>query len=126
MKIALSIWKDCISTVFDAADQLLVVEKNGDREFKRTSVRLNAADTASRATQLKEMEIEVLICGAISRPQEAAISAAGITVHPFVRGPVKEIIDAYESGQLHTAAFTLPGCQRRGQERRRGRGCPWR
>jgi predicted Fe-Mo cluster-binding NifX family protein len=130
MKIALSVWKDCISTVFDAADQLLVVEKDGDGVLKRTPVRFNSADGPSRAMQLKEMEIDVLICGAISRSQEAAIAASGITVHPFLRGPVQEIIAAYESGQLHTAAFALPGCQgremRTGQGRRRSRGCPWR
>lgn len=130
MKIALSVWKDCISTVFDAADQMLVVEKNGEGALKRSTARLNSADGSSRAMQLKEMKIDVLICGAISRPQEAAIAASGITVHPFLRGSVQEIIDAYESGQLHTAAFALPGCQGRGmgagQGRRHGKGCPWK
>ncbi len=130
MKIALSVWKDCISTVFDAAEQLLVVEKNGDGVLKRTPLRLNSADGASRAMQLKEIGIDVLICGAISRPQEAAIVASGITVHPFMRGSVQEIIDAYESGQLHTAAFALPGCRGRGfgagRGRQRGKGCPWK
>ncbi len=130
MKIALSVWKDCISTVFDAADQLVVVEKDGDGVRKRTTFRLNSADGASRAMQLKEMKIDVLICGAISRPQEAAIAATGITVHPFMRGSVQEIIDGYESGQLHTEAFVLPGCHGRGfgagRGRQRGRGCPWK
>jgi len=128
MKIALSVWKDCISTVFDAADQLLVVEKDGDGALKRSTIRINAADGRSRAMQLKESGIDVLICGAISRIQETAISAAGIAVHPFVRGPVQDVIDAYGNGRLHTAAFALPGCQGRGmgQERRRGKGCLWR
>jgi predicted Fe-Mo cluster-binding NifX family protein len=130
MKIALSVWKDCISTVFDAADQLLVVEKDGDGALKLSTVRLNSTDKAARALQMKESGIDVLICGAISRPQEVAISAAGIKVHAFVRGPVQEIIAAYGSGQLHTAAFTLPGCQGRGftAGRRRGNGtrCRWR
>lgn len=130
MRIALSVWKDCISTVFDAADQLLVVEKDGDGVLKRPPFRLSSADGASRAMQFKEMKIDVLICGAISRPQEAAIAASGITVHPFVRGSVQEIIDAYESGQLHTATFALPGCHGRGfgagRGKQRGKGCPWK
>lgn len=130
IKIALSVWKDCISTVFDAADQLLIVEKDSDGLCKRSSARLNSAGGPGRAAQLREMGISVLICGAISRPQEAAIIAAGIMVHPFVRGAVEEIIDAYESGRLHTAAFALPGCRGRGlgsgQARLRGRGCPWK
>lgn len=129
MRIALSIWKDCLSTVFDAADQLLVVEKNGDGSFKRATARLNSSDGSARALQLKEMEIDVLICGAISRPQEAAIAASGIAVHPFLRGSVQDVINAYEKGLLHTAAFALPGCQGRGmcagrsKGRSRGAGC---
>ena len=130
MKIALSVWKDCISTVFDAADQLLVVEKDGNGGFKRSTIRLNSTDGPSRAMQLKEASIDVLICGAISRLQEAAIVASGITVHPFMRGPVQEVITAYENGQLHTAAFALPGCQGRGtgagSGKGRGKGCLWR
>jgi len=128
MKIALSVWKDCVSTVFDAADQVLVVEKDGDGALKRSTIRLNATDGPARAMQLKQMGINVLICGAISRPQETTISASGIAVYPFVRGAVQEIIDAYESGQLHTAAFALPGCYGRGmgQGRRRKKGCPWK
>jgi len=130
MKIALSVWKDCISTVFDAADQLLVVEKDGDGVLKRTPFRINSADGGSRAMQLKEIGIDVLICGAISRPQEAAIAASGITVHAFMRGSVQEIIAAYESGQLHAAAFALPGCQGRGfgvgRGRQRSKECPWK
>ncbi|MFZ2418625.1 MAG: hypothetical protein WAW22_08965, partial [Smithellaceae bacterium] len=70
MKIALSIFKDRISTVFDAADQLLLVEKDGDGALKRTPFRLNSSDGPARAMQLKQMGINVLICGAISRPQE--------------------------------------------------------
>lgn len=123
MKIALSVWKDCISTVFDAADQLLVVEKDGNGALKRTTIRINSADGPSRATQLKDTGIDILICGAISRPQEAAILAAGITVYPFVRGPVQQVIAAYENGQLHSTVFTLPGCRERkmGVERSPGR-----
>jgi predicted Fe-Mo cluster-binding NifX family protein len=121
MKIALSVWKDCISTVFDAADQLLVVDKDIEGTFKRTSVRINSADGSARALQLKEMGIGVLICGAISRPQEAAISASGITVYPFVRGPIQEILDAYLDGRLHLETFALPGCYGQGRDAGRGR-----
>jgi predicted Fe-Mo cluster-binding NifX family protein len=122
MKLALSIFKDRISTVFDAADQLLVLEKCDDGQFKRSNARLHSTGGPARAAQLKEMGISVLICGAISRPHEAAITAAGMMVHPFVRGDVQEIIGAYENGQLHTAAYSLPGCQGRGRGAEHGRG----
>ena len=115
MKIALSVWKDYISTVFDTADQLLVLENDGTNGQKRTKVKLNAADVAGRANQIKEMQIDVLICGAISRPLEAALNSLGIRVYAFVRGHVEEILAAYQNSRLDHAVFALPGC--------RGRGC---
>ncbi|MFO7570574.1 MAG: NifB/NifX family molybdenum-iron cluster-binding protein [Smithellaceae bacterium] len=130
MKIALSVWKDCISTVFDAADQLVIVEKDSDGSLKRSTVRLSVAGGPARAMQLAEMGVGVLICGAISRPQEVAISGSGITVYPFVRGPVQEILNAYLEGRLPSAVFSLPGCHGQGPGARRvqgrGRNCRWK
>jgi predicted Fe-Mo cluster-binding NifX family protein len=132
MKIALSVWKDCISTVFDAADQLLILEIIDGAESGGCAARLTSSDGPARAMQLKEMGVDTLICGAVSRLQEAAIAAAGIEVHAFVRGTVEEVVHAYQNGRLQTEAFALPGCRRRGMGRRRnpGRGrngaCPWR
>ncbi|PKN71034.1 MAG: dinitrogenase iron-molybdenum cofactor biosynthesis protein [Deltaproteobacteria bacterium HGW-Deltaproteobacteria-12] len=126
MKIALSVWKDYISTVFDTADQLLVLESDGTNERKKAAVKMNAADVAKWASQIKEKQIDVLICGAISRPLEASLTSLGIKVHAFVRGPVEEVLAAYQNGDLDQAAFALPGCQRRccarnrRQNRRRG------
>jgi predicted Fe-Mo cluster-binding NifX family protein len=130
MKLALSVFKDCISTVFDAADQLVILETDGANGNKRTMVRISTTDPANRATQIKDKGIDVLICGAISRPLQASIVALGIAVYPFVRGPVEEVIAAYQSDRLGQAAFSLPGCHGHGPGDGRGRGrgmrCPWR
>ena len=88
MKIALSIWKDCVSTVFDAADQLLIFEPDGTSGYKRTTIKLISTDVKGRATEMKEQQIDVLICGAISRPLETLLISLGIRVFAFVRGPV--------------------------------------
>ena len=112
MKIALSVWNDYISTVFDTADQLLVLEIDGKGRQKRTTVELSPNNISSRSTQLKDQGIGVLICGAISWHLQAAITALGIVVYPFVRGSVEEIIAAYQSNQLSHDIFSLPGCRR--------------
>lgn len=112
MKIALSIWKDCISTVFDAADQLLILEPEGITGYKRTLIKLSSTHVAERANEMKDKQIDVLICGAISRPFENLLMALGIQVHSFVRGPVEEVICAYQNGNLQQAVFALPGCCR--------------
>jgi predicted Fe-Mo cluster-binding NifX family protein len=130
MKIALSIWKDCISTVFDAADQLLIFEPDSTDGYRRTHVKLISADVMGRINEIKERQIDVLICGAISRPLEKMLIASGIRLFSFVRGPVEDVWAAYKGDRLEEAAFTLPGCHGRiaGGRRNRVRGprCPWR
>jgi predicted Fe-Mo cluster-binding NifX family protein len=124
MKIALSVWKEDISTVFDSADHLLVVELDGAEGRKRTTVKMNAADVTGRVSQIKEKQINVLICGAISRHLEAALTSQGIRVYAFVRGPVEEVLAAYKNGELDQAIFALPGChgRRNADNRRCNRG----
>jgi predicted Fe-Mo cluster-binding NifX family protein len=114
MKLALSVYKDYISNVFDTSDQLLIFEADGAGSQKRTSFKLNSVDIAGRANQIKEKQIEVLICGAISRPLEAALISLGIRVYAFVRGTAEEVLAAYQNGSLDQAIFALPGCHRRG------------
>jgi predicted Fe-Mo cluster-binding NifX family protein len=113
MKLALSVFKDCISTVFDSADQLLIVEADTANPDKRTLLKFVATDPAARAAELKNRGVDVLICGAISRPMQALIMAQGIIVHPFVRGEVHAIITAYRNNTLGLPVFSLPGCRRR-------------
>jgi predicted Fe-Mo cluster-binding NifX family protein len=114
MKLALSVYKDYISNVFDTSDQLLIFEADGAGSQKRTSFKLNSVDIAGRASQIKEMQIEVLICGAISRPLEASLISLGIRVYAFVRGPLEEVLVAYQNGHLDQAIFAMPGCRVRG------------
>jgi predicted Fe-Mo cluster-binding NifX family protein len=131
MKIALSIFKNSISTVFDAADHLLILEADGTNGQKRTTVKIGSADPANRMAQLKDQGINVLICGAISRPLQASIASLGIAVHPFVRGQVEEVIAAYQNGSLNHEVFAMPGCRGRGlraggRGRNSGMRCRWR
>jgi predicted Fe-Mo cluster-binding NifX family protein len=125
MKVALSVFKDSISTVFDVAQQLLVLEMDRISGQKRTMLKIDATDPVNRAAQLSEQGINVLICGAISQPLQASILARGIAVYPFVRGAVKDVIVAYQNGRLTHAVYALPGCRGRGLARlgrRRNRG----
>ncbi|MEQ8180696.1 MAG: NifB/NifX family molybdenum-iron cluster-binding protein [Smithellaceae bacterium] len=124
MKVALSVWNKDISTVFDSADQLLVLDLDGADCRKQTIMKLSAVDVLGRANQIKEKKIDVLICGAISRSLEYALTSQGIRVYAFVRGSVEEVLAAYKNGELGQAVFALPGCHRRrnAENRRCNRG----
>lgn len=126
MRLALSVHKGNISTVFDAASDLLIVDSSGEARAGGLSYRFVASDPAGRAAELKDQGVGALICGAISRPMETHIASRGIVLYPFVRGGVDEIIDAYRANRLDQANFFLPGCRRAGpggQRRHRGGGC---
>ncbi len=126
MKLALSVFKECISTVFDAAEQLLILDLEDGAEPRRYTTKFNGKDPASRTNDLKDRGIDVLICGAISRPMERSITSRGITVHSFVRGPVEEVLAAYLGNRLGLAVFSLPGCRGRDLERSSCPGRRWR
>ena len=67
--------------------------------------------------------IPALVCGAISRPQEALILAHGLTVVPFVSGELREVVAAWRTGRLASDTFAMPGCGRgQGRRFRGGRG----
>ncbi len=121
MKIAIPVWNGCVSSAFDFSHTLLVVELENGRETKRSEVSSPVRSVPEKANQLKTLGIEVLICGAISRPLASLVRASGIEVLPYVVGQVDQIVEAYLMGRLLQQQFTLPGSwpgARRGFRRR--------
>lgn len=126
MKIAIPHWQGRVSPVFDVAGNVLIVEMDGGVEQARRDVMFDAADPHARASRLAEVGAEVLVCGAISRPLEMAIAAAGIEVIPQTCGDVEKVLMAFARGTLQGDGFLMPGCCGRRRmcraRRRRGRG----
>ncbi len=127
MKIAIPIYNDSISNVFDFATRLLLVDIENGKEANRSEVALKSQSLPQRLGQLKSLEVDVLVCGAISRVLANMITASGIQLLPYVTGRVNDVLQAYLNGQLVQPQFTMPGCwpgARKGFGRRR-RGCRW-
>ena len=123
MKIGISVWNGQVSTVFDFAHELLVVELEGNKEIRRNIIDFGRDLPITKAAKLRQMGVQVLICGAISQPVSNFLNSAGIEVISFVRGRIDEILSAYFSGQLTDQRFLLPGCLPGTRKRRRhGRG----
>ena len=128
MKVAVPVWGNYVSTVLDFSDSLLIVDYEAGRIKDRSRVSFVEKTIVGKAARLREHSVQVLLCGAISRPLENMISASGIRIVPFLRGTVDEVIEAYFSGRLQDARFVLPGCRQgrgmrgRGLGRRRGSG----
>lgn len=127
MKIAIPVYGDCVSNVFDFAHRLLLVDIENGKETNRSEIAMENKFLLQRAVQLKALGADVLVCGAISQELEAVVLSSGIAVFPFVVGHVEEVLGAYKAGRLMAPKFNASACRyavRKGL-RHRNRGCRW-
>ena len=124
MRVAIPVWNDRVSPVFDTATCLMLLDLAEGAEQSRQLVEVaQTSFPTQRAKHLAELGVNVLICGAISRPLAGLVSAAGIVLIPWVAGPVEDVLRAYVAGRLSEPCWRMPGCG--GAHRRReARGGP--
>lgn len=124
MKTAFSVWGQRIAPVFDTARQIHLVESDGTRITAEKPHALSGEDVTQKVAWLAAQGVATLVCGAVSRPLQEQLAAAGITVIPFVAGDLRQVIQASFDGTLSGAEFTMPGCcGRRRMRRQHGGGC---
>ncbi len=121
MKIAIPIWNDRVSPVMDSAGRLMVVEINNGAVDSKVLIDIPQLHPVQKVRFIVNQGIDRLICGAISHRLQMMLTASGLTIMPWVKGQVEDIIAAFINGNLQNQDFYLPGCGRGG--RRRGRGC---
>ena len=110
MRVAISQWQGRVSPVFDVAGNLLISEVLEGREIGRQEIALIATDAIERTRQVAQLQVDVLICGAVSSSLEMALSSAGVRVIPRTCGRVEDVLRAFVSGRLADNAFLMPGC----------------
>ena len=120
MKTAFPYWGNRIAPVFDIARQIRLVEAVSGRIAAETEEVLTDDLAVQKVIRLAELGVDTLVCGAISRPLHAMVTAYGIQVIPFVAGDLSEVIQAWLCGGLEDGDFAMPGCCRSGRRRRRG------
>ena len=121
MKLAMPILRDRISPVYDTAETILVLGLDGRVETSRNQIRLGSGSLAKRVEVLSANGVEVLLCGAVSRPLFDMLELAGIRVRPFLSGDADQVLRAYLDGRLSDPQFSMPGCCDRRHWRRGAR-----
>jgi predicted Fe-Mo cluster-binding NifX family protein len=109
MKVAIAVWEDRVSSVLDFSQRLVVMELERGRETGRTEIDLAERSAFAKLARLRDLGINVLICGAVSQPLASASLACGIQLLPYVTGRVDDVLKAYRAGQLSQPQFVLPG-----------------
>jgi len=127
MRIALTIWSNRISPVFDVAQNLLLINIDKGEETVRSYLSLAEMTPQLKIEILKKNSVEVVLCGAISRFLLGLLTASGIKVEPWISGDIEEVIQAVLQDKISDPRYRMPGCCRlRGNgmhhERRRKRG----
>ena len=127
MRLAIPIHDDHIAAVADFADMLLLLDIIRGSITNSTTVGFAVNIIPAKVAILDHHKVDVLICGAVSRPFAHMVIHSGIELVPFISGSVKDVMDAYMKGSLSDPRFFMPGhgkgmkwCQR-GHRRRRGR-----
>jgi len=109
MKLAIPVSSGRVSTAFDFARHLLLLEYEDGRELSRAEFVLEEEIPVNRARRLESLGVRVLICGAISRLLAEHLTSVGIDVIPFVSGTVEEVLAAYLAGEVESEQFLMPG-----------------
>ena len=121
MKVAIPYWQGRVSPVLDVAGKFLLVDLEAGREVSRKDASLFPVGPLERVRELRQIGVQILICGAVSRPLELALDAASVQVIPHTCGQVEEVLAAFVNGQLNEYAFLMPGCCGRRRRFRAGR-----
>lgn len=121
MNVAITVWENRISPVFDSAETLLIAEVRG-REVVAGKTQVFHIDMAARLMQLlRHHKVGVLICGALCVGSTALLEAHGIQVIPFMAGDAAQVLARYARGE-DLSDFSMPGCRWRRCSRLSGEG----
>ncbi len=116
-RIAVSSWQGRVSPVFDVTRQALVAEIHDNQAALRTLLPL-PDDPLAKADTLVAAGVDVLVCGAVTRPLQGRLAQCGIQVHAFIAGDVEDVLAAWLANRLGEPVFAMPGCCR--EKRPRG------
>jgi len=112
-RAAFSLWNDRIAPVFDVARNLLIVDAATGAETGRIERRFSGDSPQERAMRLASLQVEQLVCGAITRDTADALQDRGIQVVSFVSGELEQVVQAWLQGHLHERSLHMPGCTRK-------------
>ncbi len=110
MKIAITIWGNRISPVFDAAHTLLVARVENRRILKKMYTPFDPDSPQDLIRILKKMKTTTLICGAISTKPADFIVENDIKLISFVTGNALDFLDSFATRQAIEKVNMMPGC----------------
>lgn len=110
MKAAFSYMDNRIAPVFDTARNIFLVEAMSRKIVSERREEFDANLPFQKAIYFVELGVDLLVCGAISRPLYDVMGAYGVHIFPFVAGELRQVVVAWVNGSLRASRFAMPGC----------------
>ncbi len=111
MRVAIPTFGTDISPRFCFAQEMIVVEMNGETELCRSNVFLGETSWPERLAILTAQHVEVLLCGGFPRQHQSVAESAGIQVVVGLAGAVEDVLAAFRRNQLDDF-LVVPSSQR--------------
>ncbi|MBU1566095.1 MAG: hypothetical protein KJ630_10750 [Proteobacteria bacterium] len=109
-RVAITVWGNRISPVFDSARTLLIAEIK-DNALVRTSYSSFNFDRPLELLRiLRAEEVGSIVCGAISKGPANMLLGAGFKLHSFIAGDIHQVLEALIKGDPLGEDFKMPGC----------------
>ena len=112
MRIAIPIWEDKVSPVLDTALRLLIVEVRNEKEVSRFIYYIDEPDLTRRCLSIRELDVNIIICCAVSHPFRHMLMASGIDVIQEISGLAEDVLEVFLKGTLFRSGFMMPWCKR--------------
>lgn len=111
-RIAFSLWNERIAPVFDVARTIWIVDSAAGQVIGQTGRRFSSDDPHERAMRLATLQVDQLVCGAITRSTHDALTDRGIEVVSFVSGDLPHVMRTWVSNHFNDKNPQLPGCRK--------------
>lgn len=112
MRTAFSLWNERIAPVFDVARHLWIIDVVAGCIVEQSGRRFSSDNPQERAMRLATLQVEQLVCGAITRNSYEALAERGIQVISFITGDLEQVVQACLSEQLDDRQLAMPGYRR--------------
>lgn len=105
MKLAIPLFGPRVSPRFDYAPRLLVLSLKEGKVVSGKEIPLNPLEAWQRVEKLKELGVEIVICGGIDEGSKCWLVDHETQVIPLVTGEVNRVIKDFLAGRLRDRAI---------------------
>lgn len=120
MRVGIPVFQNRVAPRLDCAAQMLILEIEGEDIFAKKEISLCWHNPLVAVNQIKEMAVDVLICGAVPCFMARLLAWSGVRLVSWVSGDWEEVLKLFIKGELNEHhLWPCPGKQRK--RRRRGK-----